>query len=205
MTTTSHALVLNADWTPHDVVPWEAAWSMLDRGVAYMLKAYEGRFIRSMRQAWEWPAVIVLKQLAAKKNIRCTRENLFARDNYTCQYCGCQPRTATGRPDLDALTFDHVIPRAQSKDGVSVTLRTGERVALTGWQNIVTACRPCNATKADRTPAQAKMTLRTEPRRPTPIETLMINMRKIKIPDEWKEVLPADSPWRTYWETELEP
>lgn len=199
----THALVLNSDYTPHDIVGWEDAWSMIDRGVAYLLKAYEGKLIRSMRQTWAWPAVVVLKKLAQRKSLRCNRENLFARDNYTCCYCGLQPKTKEGKPDLDRLTFDHVIPRAQAKRS-TVTLPSGERVALTGWQNVVTACGPCNHEKADRTPAQAKMKLRRPPRKPSPFEAVALSLRKIQVPDDWKEFLPADSPWRGYWEADLE-
>ena len=35
-----------------------------------------------------------------------SRRNVFKRDRYTCQYCGCQPGS-------EELTIDHVVPRAQ--------------------------------------------------------------------------------------------
>jgi len=72
-----------------------------------------------------------------------TRFNLFLRDRFSCQYCGIQKD----------LTFDHVIPR-----------RLGGR---TTWENVATACSPCNLRKGGRTPRQAGMRLREQPIRPT--------------------------------------
>jgi 5-methylcytosine-specific restriction endonuclease McrA len=69
----------------------------------------------------------------------------MARDRYTCQYCGVQPGRAK-------LTLDHVVPRSHG----------GE----TRWENVVTACGPCNRRKGNRTPAEAAMTLHCQPRRP---------------------------------------
>jgi len=51
------------------------------------------------------------------------------------------------------LTFDHVIPRAQG--------------GRTTWENVVTACAPCNLKKGGRTPRQANMPPHIEPIRPT--------------------------------------
>lgn len=74
-----------------------------------------------------------------------SRRNVFRRDRCTCQYCGRQP----GQREL---TIDHVVPRAQGGES--------------SWTNCVLACIRCNASKADRTPAQAGMPLRSVPVRP---------------------------------------
>ena len=58
-----------------------------------------------------------------------TNRRLFRRDDHTCLYCGEQFW------DFD-LTRDHVIP--VSRGGADA------------WDNVVTACRPCNQRKADR-------------------------------------------------------
>jgi 5-methylcytosine-specific restriction endonuclease McrA len=68
---------------------------------------------------------------------------VFLRDGFSCQYCGSPHE----------LTFDHVIPR--SKGG------------RTTWENITTACAPCNLAKGGRTPHGAKMHPRVRPGRPT--------------------------------------
>jgi 5-methylcytosine-specific restriction endonuclease McrA len=71
-----------------------------------------------------------------------TRREILRRDNHTCQYCG------SGKH----LTLDHVQPR--SKGGAHT------------WDNVVTACEPCNTRKGDRTLQQAGMRLRTRPKPP---------------------------------------
>lgn len=70
------------------------------------------------------------------------RREVLRRDRHTCQYCGSSKN----------LTLDHVIPR--SKGGKHT------------WDNVVTACERCNAKKGDRTPLQAGMPLRTQPKAP---------------------------------------
>ncbi len=67
-----------------------------------------------------------------------SRETLFARDRQICAYCG-------GKYRERELSKDHVIPI--SKRGRD------------NWVNVVTACRPCNHRKANRTPEQARMEL----------------------------------------------
>ena len=66
---------------------------------------------------------------------KITRRAVFARDDWTCQYCGARSN----------LTVDHVIPR--SKGGSS------------SWDNIVASCAPCNRRKGDRLPRQVGMRL----------------------------------------------
>ena len=70
------------------------------------------------------------------------RREVLRRDKHTCQYCGSTKQ----------LTLDHVIPR--SKGGKHT------------WDNVVIACERCNSRKGDRTPLQAGMTLRTQPKAP---------------------------------------
>ena len=79
------------------------------------------------------------------KLIPFNRENVFARDEYRCMYCGYE-----FPPKL--LTFDHVIPKHQ---GGKMT-----------WTNIVTACFTCNSKKRNRTPEEASMELIKQPYQP---------------------------------------
>src|SRR3546814_11063369 len=83
----------------------------------------------------------------------------------------------------DLLTFDHVIPRA-----------LGGR---TTWENVATACAPCNLRKGGRTPAQAHMALAARPERPSSWE-LQENGRGFPpnfLHETWRDYL--------YWDTEL--
>lgn len=71
-----------------------------------------------------------------------SRREVLKRDNHSCQYCGNNKH----------LTLDHLIP--VSKGGQHK------------WDNVVTACEPCNQRKRDRTPIEAGMPLRTKPKAP---------------------------------------
>ncbi|MEO1352574.1 MAG: HNH endonuclease [Cyanobacteria bacterium J06635_15] len=70
------------------------------------------------------------------------RREVLRRDSHTCQYCGSKKQ----------LTLDHVVPRSQGGPHT--------------WDNVVTACAPCNAHKGARTPDLARMTLKQRPKAP---------------------------------------
>ena len=71
----------------------------------------------------------------------------------TCQASTAQRERRPAQPGGDATTVDHVVPRA----------RGGRNT----WLNTVAACGGCNQRKGDRTPAEARMPLRTTPQAPT--------------------------------------
>jgi 5-methylcytosine-specific restriction endonuclease McrA len=93
------------------------------------------------------PEIIVLKEYGEqpRRHVSFSRQALYRRDGFRCQYCG-------ERPGPEALTIDHVLPRS--------------RGGPTSWENCVAACGTCNRDKADRTPAEAGLRLRTRPVRP---------------------------------------
>ena len=59
------------------------------------------------------------------------RGDVFQRDGFKCVYCGSDGGGAS-------LQCDHVVPWS--------------RGGATALENLATACRPCNASKRDRTP-----------------------------------------------------
>jgi 5-methylcytosine-specific restriction endonuclease McrA len=192
-TLSADVLVLNANYKPYDLVDLKKAWDMLEREAAYVLTAYADKVLRSATDTYPWPAVIVLKRFqGASRRVKFSRANVFARDSYTCQYCGAKP-TRHGLPDRTALTYDHVVPQSRSVKGRVVA--RGRQVSVTGWDNIVTCCYDCNQLKSDRTPTEAKMPLRFWPRRPNAVATVLLRLRQADIPEEWKEHLPEGSPW----------
>jgi len=79
------------------------------------------------------------------QTVRFNRRNLFARDDYRCQYCGKAEPT-------HKLSLDHVVPRSHG--------------GATTWENIVCSCLRCNSRKGGRTPQQARMQLLSQPARP---------------------------------------
>jgi 5-methylcytosine-specific restriction endonuclease McrA len=162
-------LVLNASYEPLNVCSVRRAYVLVLKRKAEVVEEFD-RPLHSASATHPWPHVIRLVTYvhvprAAQRKI--SRRALFARDGWRCVYCG----TAGGR-----LTLDHVVPR--SRGGGSV------------WENVVTACAPCNLRKGDRLPHEVAMELRTPPRPPAPV--LFIHLAAPKIPGSWTQYLGAE-------------
>lgn len=203
----AQVLLLNADYAPIRVIPWERAIGLIHRERAELVVGYARSMLHSIGKAMPWPAVVrLVRYVSARARVRFNRSNVLARDSYTCQFCGAQPRK-NNRPDLAELTLDHVIPRAQSKpgpDGPVVTLASGKVIPVTCWLNVVAACYSCNSLKADRTPRQAGLKLQALPRAPTAADVLRMSMTRYTVPSEWVDFLPEGaSEWGRYWTEEL--
>jgi 5-methylcytosine-specific restriction endonuclease McrA len=138
-------LVLNTTYEPLAVVTLKRAMRLLATRKAEVVEA-GAALLRSARNQIATPLVVRLLRYAHTRRMRhpqVSRHLVLLRDGERCQYCGCQPVSTE-------LTLDHIVPRAQG--------------GPTSWENVITACRPCNARKADRTPEQAGMALRSTPR-----------------------------------------
>jgi 5-methylcytosine-specific restriction endonuclease McrA len=204
-----NTLLLNADYSPYKVITWRRAVELLLDDRAELVEGYVDRFVRSVSSSMPWPAVLRLRDFVKPKaRMRFNRQNVLARDGYQCAYCGKLPVKRDGRPRLEDLTLDHVVPRAQSRNGTvrcHPSLGKDERISVTCWQNIVSCCVDCNITKADRTPEQAGMKLRWAPRTPTMPDVLRMALRKVSIPDEWTQYLPEGAKaWGGYWTADLD-
>lgn len=143
----NHVLVLNATYEPLNVVSVRRAVVLLLKEKAEVVEA-AGAWLRSEQAAVRVPLVIRLVyyvRIPRRFSLPLSRKAVLARDHYACQYCGVQPGKAS-------LTIDHVMPRS----------RGGETV----WENVITACGPCNRRKGNRTPQEAGMLMLSEPRRP---------------------------------------
>jgi len=177
MTAERRTLLLNASFEPLRVISWQRAVILWFEDKVEILEEYDDFELTSVSLTIKCPAVVRLFQYVSSKKhrVKFSRINVFARDKYMCQYCGSKPGTQN-------LTYDHVIPRS----------RGGKTV----WDNIVTCCIPCNSRKADRTPEEARMILRTKPSKPewSPRTKLMLAIPKT--PDCWRDYL--------YWNQELE-
>ncbi len=184
-------LLLNADFSPIQVLSWQRAVVLLLNQRAVLLRAYEGLLLRSVSLSLPWPAVVHLANYARTNHrVRFSRVNVLARDQWTCAYCGVQPRRADGRPETERLTLDHVVPRSSAVRGYVLT-SDGRRVPATSWENVVTACPPCNRHKRDRTPEQAGMRLHLSPRRPRPGDGIAIALARHPVPVEWVDWVPV--------------
>lgn len=122
------------------------------------------RCLRTSTKQFAVPEVVVLANYNKIPFTRVpfTRNNLYNRDDYRCQYCDSKPGT-------HRLTIDHVIPR--SKGGV------------TSWENCVTACGDCNRVKGDRTPRQSDFNLKKKPVEPQ--WSPFAHVRKKDISKDW--------------------
>ena len=160
-------LVLNASYEPLNVCSVRRAHVLVWKGKAEILESLP-KGLRSATDTYAWPHVIRLVQYVRVPRAiqrKISRRALFARDGWRCVYCG----TSSGR-----LTLDHVVPR--SKGGESI------------WENVVTACAPCNLRKGDRLPEEASMTLKRQPRPPHAV--LFIRLAAPSgLPLSWKPYL----------------
>ena len=186
-------LQLNADYSPIKVLSWERAVELVLGDKALTVEAVPEKYIRSQRLALPWPSVIALKRYrTVRGKVKFSGKNVILRDSGRCSYCGCAPKLPDGRIDREHLTLDHVVPRAQAKDGVVFLPWSRKWVNVTSWENGTTACRSCNTRKADRTPAQAGMTLSVYPRLPTQVDVMRISLAKIRnVPASWEPYLPG--------------
>ncbi len=154
-------LVLNADYTPLSVCTTERAFLLMYLQKADIITAAEDKMLRTVQTSYPFPSVIKIKQYihVPYKSVVLTRQNVFRRDNYCCQYCGA----------TKDLTLDHLIPK--SKGGRS------------SWVNLVTACKRCNSLKGDFTPEEAGLQLKRKPIRPSYITFLRISSKYVN--DDW--------------------
>lgn len=157
------------DLTDYQTYSWED-WSRLKPGA-------EDAVIQTVQQDILIPEVVVLQNYAKvpKQTVTFSRRNLFRRDGFQCQYCGCKPQSSE-------LTIDHVVPRSQGGGS--------------SWENCVLACIKCNTRKGGRTPEQAHMLLKTVPVRPK--WNHIFSMPKHRI-NSWSKFI-SDA----YWDVELQ-
>ena len=162
----SSVLVLNLNYEPINVCNVKRAFILLGKGKAEPLENGRGE-IHTATLTMTIPSVIRLVYLVRRPfaQRKLSKREIFLRDRHTCQYCGQQTRD---------LTLDHVIPRRQEGDHT--------------WENIVSACIPCNRRKAGRTPAEAGMTLLRRPKAPYPSPYYTLHNRTIL--EEWRKFVP---------------
>ena len=161
-------LVLNATYEPINVCTVRRAVVLLLKEKAEVIEHGEWE-LHSATQTLNRPVVIRLVTYVRiprdTHRRKITRRAVFARDKWTCQYCGSRHN----------LTVDHVVPK--SKGGGS------------SWENIVASCAPCNRRKGDSLPRQVGMKLRKLPRTPSP--TVFIHVSSPTIPSAWLQYLAA--------------
>lgn len=161
----TQTLLLSPWYLPLRILRWQDAVKMRYEGTAEVVVEYD-ELIASPSVVWKVPAVVRLRRMPTprKRGIRFSRQNVYLRDGYRCQYCG-------GRFPEGRLSYDHVVPRSA---GGSTT-----------WLNIVTACKSCNSRKANLSCDDAGMWPLTTPYCPRalPLSAPRIDLRHA--PEEW--------------------
>jgi 5-methylcytosine-specific restriction endonuclease McrA len=158
-------LVLNQDYRALTLCASTRAFLLVYSDKAELVSDSKDEYFRTVSSSYNIPSVIRLRNYVHLpfKGVVLSRHNIFRRDGNRCQYCGSS----------SDLTLDHVIPR--SRKGGST------------WDNLVAACRNCNAKKGDLTPEEANMPLKQKPFKPS----FLMFLRDFSGPidDEWIEFL----------------
>ncbi len=167
----NHTLLLNAGYEPLRVVSWQRAFVLIFQGKVEILEEYTST-ISTVSTRYRVPAVIRLRRWVNLKRqspmIRFSRANVYARDDYRCQYCY---KKFSDRE----LTLDHVNP----------VVRGGRKT----WENIVAACIRCNQRKGDKLPNETDMKLLNEPRAPKFLPSLFHTLTSKSAPELWEPYL----------------
>ena len=159
----ARALVLNVTEQPLAVVPATRAVVLVLKEKAEALVS-NGVVFHSEHLTLPAPSVVRLRyfvRIPYRAHAALTRRAVFARDHWTCQYCGSP-----------AENVDHVIPKS----------RGGRHV----WENVVAACRRCNSKKENRLPQETGLRLRTMP--VVPRDGLRLSLGRVE--PEWEAYLP---------------
>ncbi len=156
------SLVLNASYDPLAVVAARRAVVLVLKEKAAIIES-NGMVFRSEHLSIPAPSVVRLNyfiRVPFRARASLTRRAVFARDDWTCQYCG-----------TIAENVDHVIPRS--------------RGGMHTWENVVASCRRCNAKKENHLYDEAGMRLRRKPFAPK--DGLRLSLGKLE--PEWEQYL----------------
>jgi len=165
-------LVLNSDFEPLNVCNMRRAVVLVYMGKADILHTADHEPPMQLVEGIVAPPSVVKLRYHVRRplpELKLSRRSIFARDNYTCQYCGHESRD---------LTIDHIVPKRHGGD-----MR---------WDNLVACCRRCNTKKGDKLLVQTGMKLMRQPRRPRYVPyialTKYVNGTKNDI---WRNYLPT--------------
>lgn len=166
-------LVLNQSFEPLQILSARRAVVLVITGKAERLEDSE-RVICSPSLRIIVPCVIRLCRYISKPwvhTVAFTKKNILKRDGFICQYCG--------RDGGERITIDHVIPKSMG--------------GRTIWENVVSACLPCNLRKGNKTLTEAGMRLLRKPTRPLSIFYLNIMAQPSYVSPKWVKYITGAS------------
>jgi 5-methylcytosine-specific restriction endonuclease McrA len=158
----SGVVVLNASYEPLGVVSLHRAMVYVIRERVQVVQAVEGATFRSADAEFPVPKVVAFKHQIRvpyrRRQQAWSTRGVIARDaalhSGLCAYCGKRPGT----------TVDHIVPASTFTP----------RSAANTWMNTIAACNMCNNRKANRTPEEAGMPLRYQPREVFEYDRLLV-------------------------------
>jgi 5-methylcytosine-specific restriction endonuclease McrA len=176
----SRALVLNASFEPHQIIPDFKAVRLYMKGKVEVVE-YSEHVFHSPGSRFQPPTDVMVPSVMRlhkyvdmpnrNKSILLNTRNVLARDQYVCSYCGGV-----------AQSMDHVHPKG-TKTMTALCTTTCGRLVKNGphfgphvWENVVAACRKCNAKKDDRTLDELGWVLQKMPRRPLGVQAQLLNI-----------------------------
>ncbi|MBI4568593.1 MAG: HNH endonuclease [Planctomycetes bacterium] len=189
-------LLLNRHFTPVGVIDVRECFGLLAREVAEVVDVRDGAWQQFSFDEWlelgdveplpddDWISTVTLRirvprvlrlriyDRVHRRDVKFSRRAVFLRDEYRCVYCG-------RRLPASKLSLDHVLPRSLGGES--------------RWENLVTACMPCNVRKGQRTPDKAGMRLLYRPARPSfhPVIASAMRNEKYRV---WRVFLPRWNP-----------
>jgi 5-methylcytosine-specific restriction endonuclease McrA len=166
-----HTLLLSSGYEPLKIISWKKAIVLAFLEKVEVLEAYS-ETIHAPSLEYPLPAVVRLRRYVRymPQRVKFSRQNLFFRDNYTCQYCH-KPHPP------GQLTYDHVVPRSYG--------------GKTTWTNIVTACKRCNHKKGNKPLHMVNFKLLREPVEPKWMPLFSPLVQAESTPSIWREYLAS--------------
>lgn len=186
--TTNKILICDVSGQPHHWASWQDGVTLKYKNLLSYEIGDPSEFlggtqrVSGNRSSVEIGSILFLKE-SLKYDSRVpplTNQNLFQRDLHICAYCGRKYHESK-------LSRDHIQP----------TSAGGKNI----WQNVVTACKPCNHAKDDQALGVALdsdgevMKLLYVPYVPSHVERLILGNRSILSDqmDFLRQMLPAHS------------
>lgn len=148
-------LLLNSDYLPINQISIKKAIKLIFKQKVEIIKYSDQKIHVNMYK----PQIIRLLHSIShfyNRKIPWSKQNVFIRDEYYCQYCGIQVTKKTA-------SIDHVIPK--SKGGGN------------SFSNTVCACKNCNAKKSDKFLDEVNMQLLKKPKIPNLIDFISIKFK----------------------------
>ena len=162
-------LALDISGVPRQWISYESAITYhAKNAVAWSLGEIVAKFRGGIQKTGEMsyietPSIIAIRghgfDLSKHGHVPLNNKTLFGRDRYTCAYCGGH------FPNYHNLSRDHIVPRS--------------RGGINSWTNVVSACKPCNNKKDNKTLDESRMELLYVPYEPNHFENMILQNRNI--------------------------